>query len=105
MAAGRLGRKSGRGFYDYEGGRRVDPGMEPGRQPADPDSILQRIVAQLVNEASFAVDEGVAEPADIDTAMRLGLNHPRGPFEWQRELGAERLVEVLEGLAASLGPA
>ena len=34
----------------------------------------------------------------IDTAMQLGLNHPRGPFEWQAELGAERLVQVLATL-------
>ena len=67
--------------------------------------VLERIVAQLVNEASFAVEEGVAEPADIDTAMRLGLNHPRGPFEWRRELGAERVAEVLDELAAELGRA
>ena len=105
VAAGRLGRKSGRGFYEYRGGRRIEPGIEPGRQPADPQSILERIVAQLVNEASFAAEEGVARPPDIDTAMRLGLNHPRGPFEWQRELGADRLVEVLETLGGSLGQA
>jgi len=35
--------------------------------------------------------------------MRLGLNHPRGPFEWRRELGVDRVVEVLEGLAVALG--
>ena len=103
VAAGRLGRKSGAGFYEYRDGRRVEPGAEPGRQPADPEAVLERIVAQLVNEASFAVEEGVALPADIDTAMRLGLNHPKGPFEWQRELGPGRLVEVLERLADSLG--
>src|SRR5688572_22206102 len=103
VAASRLGRKSGAGFYEYRNGRRVDP--EPGseREAADPDAILERIVAQLVNEATFAVDEGVAAPPDIDTAMRLGLNHPRGPFEWQRELGAERLVAVLERLADTTG--
>jgi 3-hydroxybutyryl-CoA dehydrogenase len=103
VAASRLGRKSGAGFYEYRNGRRVDP--EPGseREAADPDAILERIVAQLVNEATFAVDEGVAAPPDIDTAMRLGLNHPRGPFEWQRELGTERLVAVLERLAETTG--
>jgi 3-hydroxybutyryl-CoA dehydrogenase len=103
VEAGRLGRKSGAGFYEYDAGRRIDPLMRPGRQPADPAAILERIVAQLVNEASFAVDEGVARPSEIDTAMRLGLNHPKGPFEWQRELGADRLVQVLRRLAGRLG--
>jgi len=103
VAEGRLGRKSGRGFYEYEAGRRVDPPPVPGHRAADPGAILERIVAQLVNEASFAVEEGVAQPGDIDTAMRLGLNHPRGPFEWRRELGADRVAEVLEGLAVALG--
>ena len=53
----------------------------------------------LVNEASFAVEEGVAEPGDVDTAMKLGLNHPRGPFEWREELGAGRVVATLDTLA------
>jgi 3-hydroxybutyryl-CoA dehydrogenase len=103
VEAGRRGRKSGAGFYEYRAGRKVEPEPRPGRRAADPDAIVERIIAQLVNEANFAADEGVAKPDDIDTAMRLGLNHPRGPFEWQRELGADLIVEVLEELAESLG--
>jgi 3-hydroxybutyryl-CoA dehydrogenase len=103
VEAGRLGRKTGAGFYEYRAGRRIEPEPKLGHRPADPVAIVERIVAQLVNEANFAAEEGVAKPDDIDTAMRLGLNHPRGPFEWQRELGADLLVEVLEDLAESLG--
>ena len=62
--------------------------------------MLERVVSQLVNEACFAADEGVAEPADIDIAMRLGLNHPRGPFEWLDEIGAERVEAILDALHA-----
>ena len=101
VEAGRLGRKSGAGFYEYQGGRQVPPDLTRG-YVGSPEAIFERIVAQLVNEASFAVEEGVATPADVDTAMRLGLNHPRGPFEWRDELGASRLVAVLDDLAKRL---
>ena len=65
--------------------------------------MLRRVVAQLANEAAFATEEGVAEPAGIDAAMRLGLNHPRGPFEWVDELGAATLVAVLDEQRAATG--
>jgi 3-hydroxybutyryl-CoA dehydrogenase len=102
VAEGRLGRKSGRGFYDYgEGAVR-----EPGSPPADDvrRAILDRVVCQLVNEASFAAEEGVGTREDIDTAMKLGFNHPRGPFDWLAELGAARVVGVLDELAERLNP-
>ena len=47
-----------------------------------PGLVLGRIVCQLVNEAAFAVAEGVGVPEDVDTAMRHGYNYPRGPLEW-----------------------
>jgi 3-hydroxybutyryl-CoA dehydrogenase len=99
VAEGRLGRKAGRGFYEYAEGDREEaaPLAEEVR-----GQILDRIVSQLVNEASFAADEGIGSPDDIDTAMRLGFNHPRGPFEWLEQFGARRVVAVLDGLAASL---
>lgn len=98
VAAGRLGRKAGRGFYSYEHGRKVE---EPARSTsaATDRAILERILSCLANEASFAVDERVAKPDDVDTAMKLGLNHPRGPFEWREELGAGRVVATLDTLA------
>lgn len=103
VAEGKLGRKTGAGFYAYVDGEQVSPARGPDAEDAAPQSILTRIVAQLVNEASFAVEEGVASPADIDTAMRLGLNHPKGPFEWLAQVGAERVVATLDELAGLLG--
>lgn len=107
VAAGRLGRKSGRGFYEYREGRIVEPeaagGDADGKAAGnalEPEAILEHIVSQLVNEASFAVEEGVAAEPDVDTAMRLGLNHPRGPFEWREKLGPARIVAKLDELAA-----
>jgi 3-hydroxybutyryl-CoA dehydrogenase len=63
-----------------------------------PGLVLGRMVAQAVNEAMFAVGEGVGTPEDVDAGMVLGLNHPRGPLEWGDEIGAENVLVLLAGL-------
>jgi len=63
-----------------------------------PGLVLGRIVAQLVNEAAFAVGEGVGSPADVDAGMVLGLNHPRGPLEWGDEIGPAEVHGLLTAL-------
>ena len=68
-----------------------------------PGLVLGRIVAQLVNEACFAVGEGVGSREDVDAGMVLGLNHPRGPFAWCEAMGAEHVIAVLDGLRIELG--
>ena len=174
VAAGRLGRKSGRGYYSYaqdeyrppdpdppaEGSAREAPrlvdltagslaALAPGEDAAgfvalpEPESarlveltradsttdataaaaeahfrglgkhvewvgdapglVLGRIVCQLVNEAHFALGAGVATAADIDTAMKLGFNYPRGPFEWSEAIGPGRVLAVLDALHHELG--
>jgi 3-hydroxybutyryl-CoA dehydrogenase len=103
VAHGKLGRKSGSGFYEYTDGKKVEVEVEVADELRA--AILDRLVATLVNEAALAVEEGVAAPADIDTAMRLGLNHPRGPFEWLERIGAERILATLSTLSEALGPA
>lgn len=65
-----------------------------------PGLVLGRIVCQLVNEAAFALGEGVGDAADIDTGMVLGLNHPRGPLAWADAIGLEHVLGVLEALCA-----
>lgn len=70
-----------------------------------PGLVLPRTVCALVNEAAFAVGEGVAEPETIDTAMKLGTNYPRGPIEWGRQLGLDKVVDVLEHLESEYGEA
>ena len=100
VASGRLGRKTGQGFYSYENGRKREE-RTVGAGETTERLILERIVSCLVNEASFAALEEVAEPADIDKAMKLGLNHPRGPFEWLEVLGRKLVVSTLDELAAA----
>lgn len=167
VAAGRLGRKSGRGFYDYgEGAEKAEPGYEDSRDvsgsgkqlfrshgktatsygdgrilvdlaldpngtptvalapAADtpnvelegaiaylqrqgkkvvvledvPGMVVTRTVARLVNEAVDALYRGDAEEEDIDTAMKLGVNYPKGPLEWGADLGFAYVLEVLDNL-------
>jgi 3-hydroxybutyryl-CoA dehydrogenase len=63
-----------------------------------PGLVLGRIVAQLVNEAAFALGEGVGSGDDIDAGMVLGLNHPRGPVEWADDLGPATVLAIVSGL-------
>lgn len=97
VAAGRLGRKSGGGFYDPEESWRERPAASPDLAA----TILDRIVANLVNEAAFALAAGIATPADLERAMTVGLNHPCGPAEWERRWTRERIVEILDNLWAT----
>ena len=68
-----------------------------------PGLVLGRIVCQLVNEACFAVGEGVGTRADVDDGMVLGLNHPRGPFAWCEAIGVVHVLAVLDALRIELG--
>jgi 3-hydroxybutyryl-CoA dehydrogenase len=64
-----------------------------------PGLVLGRIVCQLVNEAAFALGEGVGSADDIDAGMLLGLNHPHGPLHWADVIGLDHVLAVLDGLA------
>jgi 3-hydroxybutyryl-CoA dehydrogenase len=68
-----------------------------------PGLVLGRIVCQIVNEAAFALQRGIGTREDIDTAMRLGFNYPRGPLEWGERIGFEVVVSVLDALRGELG--
>ncbi|WP_086866168.1 3-hydroxyacyl-CoA dehydrogenase [Streptomyces viridochromogenes] len=63
-----------------------------------PGMIVARTVARIVDLAHDAVAKGVATEEDIDTAMRLGVNYPLGPFEWSRRLGRNWAYALLDDL-------
>jgi 3-hydroxybutyryl-CoA dehydrogenase len=63
-----------------------------------PGLVLGRIVCQLVNEAAFALREGVGSAEDVDAGMLLGLNHPHGPLHWGDTIGLDHVLSVLDAL-------
>jgi 3-hydroxybutyryl-CoA dehydrogenase len=63
-----------------------------------PGLVLGRIVCQLVNEAAFAIGEGVGSAEDVDTGLTLGLSHPRGPVAWSEAIGLDHVLAVLDAL-------
>ena len=87
---GDLGRKTGRGFLFPQ---TVAPAADP--------MISDRIDAMLVNEALWLLSEGGTSRREIDTAMKLGLNFPAGPFEILDRMGADKVCGLLDRLAAT----
>jgi 3-hydroxybutyryl-CoA dehydrogenase len=60
--------------------------------------VTPRVIAMIINEAFYAVQEGTATREDIDLAMKLGTNYPYGPFEWCSRIGVNHVYELLEVL-------
>jgi 3-hydroxybutyryl-CoA dehydrogenase len=65
--------------------------------------VVLRTVAMLANEASDAVTQGIASAADVDLAMRMGVNYPRGPLAWADALGPAFVRDTLHNLATHYG--
>ena len=68
-----------------------------------PGFITSRINAMIGNEAFYMLQEGIATPEDIDKALKLGLNHPMGPFELVDLVGLDTRLHILEYLHKTLG--
>lgn len=66
--------------------------------------VWPRIVINLVNEAAFALGDRIASAEDIDLAMRLGTNYPRGPLAWGDLIGLDQVLGILEALGEAYGP-
>ncbi len=65
--------------------------------------VFPRALAMIINEGAFALQESVASAEDIDQAMKLGTNYPKGPLAWCDEIGAKAIVAVLDALAKEYG--
>jgi 3-hydroxybutyryl-CoA dehydrogenase len=63
-----------------------------------PGLVLGRVVCQVINEAAFALGEGVGSAEDVDAGMVHGLNYPRGILSWADEIGLDHVLAVLDGL-------
>jgi len=115
LADQRMGRKNGKGFYRYEDGKKagVDPQVYRllGVTPSDrvsPQTIEQRLVYAMLNEAAMAAGEGVVRsPRDGDIGAIFGIGFPPfrgGPLRMIDQLGARQVVSTLQALEAEFGP-
>lgn len=100
VESGRLGRKSGRGYYDYAEGTIPNP---PKNDPQLLAHICSRVVAMLINEAVEALSLGIADRDDLDLAMTKGVNYPKGLLKWADEKGLDTCLGMLEQLQAEYG--
>ena len=99
MEAGFLGRKSGRGYYDYslENLPKANEDRELGKK------ILWRVLSMLINEAADALFLKIASREAIDLAMTKGVNYPKGLLAWADEIGINNVLKQLEDLQKEYG--
>tara|TARA_B100000959_G_scaffold268093_1_gene312416 strand:+ start:143 stop:1306 length:1164 start_codon:yes stop_codon:yes gene_type:complete len=95
---GFLGRKSGRGYFDYSNNA-SEP--EPNKDDVVGNQIFLRILAMLINAAADALNNEIATRDDIDIAMTTGVNYPRGLLKWADEIGIEKVLKLLQVLQSN----
>lgn len=95
LEAGFLGRKSGRGFYNYAEGSTLP---EPKKDEALGKLVFNRVLAMLINEAVDTLYYKIASKEDIDLAMTKGVNYPKGLLKWADEIGPKNVLKTLQDL-------
>jgi enoyl-CoA hydratase/3-hydroxyacyl-CoA dehydrogenase len=95
---GELGAKTGKGFYEWPGGARPSIPQDVGK-----DVDIWYLIITGMNEAARLVEQGIATHEDVETAIKLGLNLPRGVLRYATELTPEKVRSVLSDLRADLG--
>jgi 3-hydroxybutyryl-CoA dehydrogenase len=100
LEAGWLGRKSGRGFYNYAEGAAMP---EPVQDEILGTQIMERVVAMLINEAVEALYLNISSAADLELGMTKGVNYPMGLLARCDEWGAEKTLMLLDGLYHQYG--
>jgi len=93
--AGYLGRKTGKGYYNYNADNQK---IMPNEEPVLGAKIVNRIVAMLINEAADALYLNIASRDDIDLAMTRGVNYPKGLLKWADEIGIAECVARMDAL-------
>ena len=104
VESGHLGRKSGRGFYDWVDGKAVKPTSQPGNTPND---LEDRLILPMVNEAVACLADGVVADSDLlDAGVIFGTGFAPfrgGPINYARERGVDEVQERLDDLASAHG--
>ncbi len=98
VEAGYLGKKSGRGFYNYNNQTVIPSAVEGKFDKEKANQIFERVIVMLINEAADTLFLNIASAKDIDNAMTKGVNYPKGLLAWADEIGINWCVEKMDEL-------